>query len=333
MHQSLDALIGQLGRQPQQPVEFGANLWFAHEAWIEAMPQDVLDLYVDALAETGARRIDINVGLFPWMDRGTPRGEETVAKYDAIVQRIRRAGLQLVLNPQYSPAYHRLERFEDWTRRALDFYGEVARRYRPEVLIVVHEPTTMASRLNATVTASEWADFAGRAAGTVKAASPRTRCGAGGLSSELEFFRAFAALPELDVLTLDVYDLATLPTYTGMTLLAEQSGKPVYIEETWRTPFAVPGPGDTADTIASRGVGDRGFKEIDAKWLRALTLYARVRGLEAVTPSWTQPFFKYVPEGEGDALDPAYTLQVIQALRNGERTDTFFAFRDLVRGS
>jgi len=330
MSQALDAVIKQASGEPQNPLAFGANLWFAHEAWIEGIPQDALDLYVDALREAGVHRIDMNVGLFPWLDQGTPRGDQTIAKYDAIVQRIRSARVQLVLNPQYSPTYHALAGFEGWTQRALEVYEEVARRYQPEILIVVHEPTTMASRLGTRVSASEWADFARRAAQTVKRVSPSTRCGAGGLSSEVEYFHAFVALPEIDVLTLDIYDLGQLPTYTAMAATAREAGKPVYIEETWRSPFAVPGPGDTAETIASKGVGDQGFKALDAKWLQALTLYAGALGLEAITPSWTQPFFKYVPEGRGDALDPAYTLQVVQALRNGERTETFFAFRDLV---
>jgi hypothetical protein len=332
MNRSLDAVIAQASRQPQSPLTFGANLWFAHEAWIEGVPQDALALYVDGLREAGARRIDMNVGLFPWLDQGTPRGDQAIAKYDAIVRRVRDAGLQLVLNPQYSPTYHRLAGFAEWTQSAPRVYEEVARRYQPDILVVVHEPTTMASRLGTTVTPSEWADFARRAAQAVKRVSPRTRCGAGGLSSEVEYFRAFLALPEIDVLTLDIYDLDSLPIYTAMATLARQSDKPAYIAETWRTPFAVPGPGDTADTVAARGVGDQGFEALDAKWLRALTLYAGALGLEAVTPSWTQTFFKYVPEGGGDALDPAYTLEVVEALRRGERTETFFAFRALALG-
>jgi len=164
MSQALDAVIKQASGEPQNPLAFGANLWFAHEAWIEGIPQDALDLYVDALREAGVHRIDMNVGLFPWLDQGTPRGDQTIAKYDAIVQRIRSARVQLVLNPQYSPTYHALAGFEGWTQRALEVYEEVARRYQPEILIVVHEPTTMASRLGTRVSASEWADFARRAA-------------------------------------------------------------------------------------------------------------------------------------------------------------------------
>jgi hypothetical protein len=153
------------------------------------------------------------------------------------------------------------------------------------------------------------------------------------LGTEMEFLRAFAVVPELDILTLDIYQLEHLPIFTEMTTIARQNGKRVYVEETWRPPFAVPGPGDTLDTLAVQGVGDQGFKVLDAKWLQAVTQYAGGLGLEAVTPFWTQTFFKYVPEGGGNALDPGYTLQVAEAIRNGERTETFFAFRSLIRRS
>jgi len=331
MNQSLDALIQQTSRLPQSPLVFGANLILAHEAWIDAVPQDALELCVDAFRDAGVRRVDINMGLFPWLDEGTPRGDQNIAKYDAVVQRIRADGLQLVLNPQYSPTYHRLSGFDEWTQNALSLYEEIARRYQPDILVVVHEPTTMASRLGVSVTPQQWADFAQKAAQAVNRVSRRTRRGAGGIYGDVAHFGAFAALPDIDVLTLDIYDVDQLPTYTDMVRIGRRSGKPVYIEETWRTPFAVPRPGDTADTIATRGVGDQGFQPLDAKWLQALTQYAGALGLEAITPSWTQAFFKYVPEGGGDALDPAYTAQVVQALRNGERTQTYLAFSALSR--
>jgi hypothetical protein len=330
MDDALDEVIDATAPLPRTPLSFGANLMLAHEGWLEGVPLDALELYVDALAEVGVDHVDINVGQFPWLDAGSPRGDRAIAKYDAVVRRIRDAGLGLVLNPQYGSTYHSQPDLPGWTEAALAFYPEVARRYEPEILVVVHEPTTMAARLGRAVSVGEWSDFARRTARAVREASPRTRIGAGGLAHEILHFRAFAALPEVEVLTLDIYDLAALPVYSEMVAIAAARGKPVYIEETWRTPFAELGPGDSLEVYASTGVGDEDFQELDARWLRALVQYAGAAGLEAFTPSWTQPFFKYVPAGEGDALDPAYTLEVIAALRNRERTPTFWAFRDLV---
>jgi hypothetical protein len=329
LNRDLDDVIRQTASLPQQRLQFAANIMLAHEAWVEGVPQEALELYVDALREAGARRVDINLGLFPWLDRGTVRGDQTIAKYDAVVERIRSNGLQLAFNPQYSPTYHRLARFQEWQAAALDLYEEVARRYQPDIMVVVHEPTTMAARLGVPVTSDQWATFARRAAQTVTRVSPRTRCGAGGLAYEIEYFSPLAAIAEIDVMTLDIYDLGALPAYNLLIATARQQGKPVYIEETWRTPFATRGPGDSLDALALQGIGDRGFQSLDVKWLQALTQYAAAQSFESITAVWTQTFFKYVPAGGGNANDPAYTALVIEAVRNRERTDTFRVYRAL----
>ena len=199
MNDALDVVITQSQRVPQKPLQFGANLWFAHEVWIERVPAMTLEFYVDALREAGVHRVDINIGLFPWLTAGTQRADQTIAKYDAAVRRIRDSRLQLVFNPQYSPTYHRLSSFDEWTQRSLVVYEQVASRYQPDIFIVMHEPTTMARRLGVTVSPQDWANFARAAAQTVRRVSPKTRIGAGGLHSELDYYRAFAALPELDV--------------------------------------------------------------------------------------------------------------------------------------
>jgi hypothetical protein len=61
-----------------------------------------------------------------------------------------------------------------------------------------------------------------------------------------------------------------------------------------------------------------------------MTLYAATLGLESVTPFWTQTFFAYVPE-DWSGLDPRYNHRVVDAVRQGERTRTYEAFKELVR--
>lgn len=333
MNQALDTVLDQVSRMPQNPLLFSANLFFAHEALISSVSTDVLEFYVDGLREAGVHRIDINMGLFPWMDAGQPAADQVIARYDAVIRRIRDARLQLAINPQYSTVFHPVTTFNEWVRSALPVYEQVARRYQPDIFVVVHEPTTMATRMNVAVSPQEWAAFARAAAQVVKKVSPRTRCGAGGLHNEIDYFRAFAALSEIDVLTLDVYALTPLPAYSDMVVIGRQHNKRVYIEETWRTPFVTSTTGESFESLSARGVGDEGFKALDAKWLRALALWAGALNLEAMTPFWTQAFFKYVPEGGGDGLDPGYNAQTAQALLNGERTDTFFAFSGVIRSS
>jgi len=330
MHTALDVVIAATASLPRHPMAFGANIMLGHEFWIDSMPKDALIKYVDGLAETGVDRIDLNLGLFPWFDAAAHRSNTTIAKYDAIVARIREHGLKLAFNPQYSDTYHELAGFAEWSTAALAFYEAVALRYQPDTFVVVHEPTVMDVRLGEDeLEPADWVTFAEAAEVAIHRQSPDTRIGAGGLADDVTHFEAFADSAAIDVLTLDIYSVTDLPVYTTMIATADTANKPVYIAETWRTPFDV-GAGGSLEEVAAEGIGDLDFEALDIKWLQALAQYARVLNVEAFTPSWTQPFFKYVTPMGGNAFNSDYTEAVVLALRRGERTRTAKAFEALV---
>ncbi len=325
MNKALDGVRAKTRAQPKAHLEFSANLFFAHEAMIEHISLPILIKYADALTDTGVHRIDINPGLFPWRGKHQP----TIDKYDALIKHIRKSGVKLVFNPQYSAIHHKVKSFEEWEQAALEVYAELARRYQPDIFIVVHEPTTMAARMGAKVSPKAWQEFAQRAAQIVKAQSPRTRCGAGGLSWEKKYFNAFLKLDELDVMTLDIYNLGGLKTYNKMIQQAHKRGKPVYVEETWRPPYYVKQPGMTLEAISMIGIGSTKYADLDIKWLETITAYASTWNLEAITPFWTQTFFKY-SDGDTDALDPEYMRQIVDAIDRGKRSETFHAYKKLI---
>ncbi|NOY82776.1 MAG: hypothetical protein GXP31_17395 [Kiritimatiellaeota bacterium] len=331
MNKALDGVIDKCRNQPRHELVFSANLFFAHEVCIKAMPLEILTKYVDALKAAGVNRIDINMGLFPWLNNH----EETIGKYDALVRHIRQANLQLAVNPQYSGMYHKFRTFDDWATAALKVYPRIAGRYQPEILVVVHEPTVMNDRMGIHAGPERWRDFVRRAARAIRSVSPRSRCGAGilaGRPSERRYFEAFLLLDELDAISFDIYRISGLGAANKMIPQARKRGKSVYIEETWRPPYYVQRSGrdETLDAISAKGIGDQVFQALDAKWLTAMILYANAWRLEAVTPFWTQTFFKYVT-GDGNALDPSYNRQVVEAIKAGEVTKTFDAFKALIQ--
>lgn len=331
MDKALDAIIEKCRQEPQHPIIFSANLFFAHEVTIKNMPLETLKKYVDALREAGVHRIDINMGLFPWLNNH----QKTIQKYDALIDYIRQAELELAINPQYSTRYHKFDTFEDWRTAAFKTYPLIARRYQPDVFIIVHEPTVMNDRMGIDVSPMKWRNFTQMAARAVKKASPKSRCGAGvlvALPSEKAFFNEFIKLEELDIVTIDIYAIKGIDTANKMIPRAKRRGKSVYIEETWRPAYYVPQAGkpETLDSISAKGIGNEAFQDLDAKWLYAMTLYANTWRLEAVTPFWTQTFFLYV-NADGDALNPGYNRQVIEAIHKGERTKTFDAFKAIIQ--
>ncbi len=325
--QALRSQAGRASSAARAP-RMDVNLFYAHEAAIQQTPLDTLRRAVDAFADAGVRRIDINMGLFPWADRD----QQVIEKYDAIIAHIRSRGMQLGINPQYSPVRRKIASFSEWRTAAIPVFEEIAARYMPDNFVVVHEPTTMSTRMGRRASETEWRDFARDAARAVKRKSPKSRIGAGGLHTEEGYLNAFLELPEVEVLTIDIYQLIALPVFNRVINRARKAGKPVYIEETWRPPYYEPRPGLTLEQLFAKSVGDRAFEDLDVRWLRAMHAYAVAQGLESVTPFWMQVFFKYV-DGEGDALDPAYNRQVVEAINRGERTRTYEALRDLARNA
>jgi hypothetical protein len=112
-------------------------------------------------------------------------------------------------------------------------------------------------------------------------------------------------LPEVEVLTLDIYGVRELEVYNRLIRAAQAAGKPVYIEETWRPPYFQPQPGMSPDTASLKSVGNQEFQALDSRWLRAMTAYAQANALEAITPIWMFALFSYV-QGDGDLDDSAY---------------------------
>ena len=74
---------------------FSANLVLAHAAFIKYFPLDVLMKYADALKEAGARRIDIYTNPAAWAQNDFA----TIAKYKALIEHIRKIGLEIAISP------------------------------------------------------------------------------------------------------------------------------------------------------------------------------------------------------------------------------------------
>jgi hypothetical protein len=219
----------------------------------------------------------------------------------------------------------------DFEQIALRAYAEMARRYHPDVFMVIHEPTTMMGRMGIKVSPAEWANFAQKAAQVVKRESPNSRIGACGLFYERPYFDAFLGINSIDVMALDIYDLKHLYVYNDMIRSAREAGKGVYIEETWRTPFLLPSQGkQNLDVASSSGIGEERYQQVDGKWLETMALYASAWGLEALTPFWTPTFFKYVRE-DGSAISYEYESKVASAVQKGERTETFRKYQEIIK--
>lgn len=314
---------GQVNNAPQNSLVFSANMNFAHRKYIKYCSNDTLFAYADALKEAGAKRVDINPGLWPW----STHDQENIAKYDALVRHIREIGLELAWNPSYWPEDAHITTLADWDKAALPVYAEMARRYKPDIFSVIHEPTTMNQRMGIHATPEEWRRLAQNAAKVVQEASPKTRIAAGALHWEVPYFDQFGTIPDVEFLTVDIYFLKGLPTFAKMAQSAHQYGKGSYIEETWRfAELKLPSAGGRR----VRDVSNEIYEDLDIKWLTAMVLFALKNNLSAVTPFWSTAFFTYLP-GTWDASDRHFFDAVVGDIKRGKRTRYFQKYRELAQ--
>ena len=332
LNSALDNLIAKLSTLSQQPVMFSANLLLAHGVGVKGVPTKVLLEYIDALKAAGAQKIEFNPGVT------SVDNPEVMGKYDAVVKHIRELGLRVEINLVYARVGARnadmqVQRFQDYAAPALKACAQFAARYHPDYLVPVHEPVTMDARMGIRAGPNAWAAYLDAAIRAIKRASPNTLVGAGGWYGELPYYQAFAAMPNLDFLIMDIYDLTHLNIYDQMAQIAHAANKPVSIEETWRPAFTGPLPpnaiGTGLETLTIKGAGNADFEDLDAKWMKALVLYASTHGVEAVTPMYSQTFFAYVTSGPDRPSDREYNEKIVQALAQGQRTKIFEEYRSL----
>ena len=320
-----------LGLAPGKPVIMAANLEFAQGAFISGInASDLLD-YIDGLKAVGVQRIDINPGYLSLQDAAV------TAKYDAVVQHIRQLGLMLVINVVFVNGQQTVTSFQDFQTASAPGVQQIAARYQPDNLTIVHEPDTMAARMGIQTTVADWDGFIRTVAPLVKQVSPHTRLGAGCyygavtpntevyVDNENAYFEDFATIPDLDFLTMDIYNDDTFGQYQQWAQLAQASGKSAYIEETWIPHYLENGlPADWAsgelDTESTIGPVSSSLASLFPSWIQALSLFASNNGMEAVTFFSTPAFFQYGTPGADAPEDPAYITLATSALEKGQLT-------------
>jgi len=321
----LDGLIAQWKGQvkPGARLILSGNAQFLHGRGIARYSTETLIAFVREVAKSGAGRIDINPSTITWV-KPIP---ESIAKYDAAIAEIRRLGMQISFNPTTFPGFDPPAKYADWQKISAKMFAELARRYKPEVFSVMHEPWSMDHRLGAHVTPEQWRGFIADSVRIVKEQSPSTKCVASFLPHEVDVLEAALKVKSLDGIGLDIYqEYDDFKTFDRMIKMAHDAGKFAYIAETGRPMITFRSGSLDFDPVAS--VADPQLGKLDPKWMQAMCLYAASRGLEAMTEFWTATFFSY-SSPNGDPLTPQFNANVEKAMLAGEHTVAFTAFQEL----
>lgn len=316
-----------------QPIILGSNLLYANGGLIDNIPISVLLQYVEGLRAAGAQRVDLNPGVTSIND------PVAAAAYDAIVAHIRELGMQLAINPAVTGNdFPGGASFADFQTTAMTTYPAMAARWQPDNFVIVHEPTTQNARLGVTATTQDWGGFIQAVAPLIRTASPHIRLGAGGFydSAENTYFAYNVTLPQLDFMTMDVYEDQSFAPLDTWVSLAHSNGKGIYVEETWAPkdlPATLP-PGwqsnpEGAEAYALVGDCDAAFAPLDAAWLQAMAMYASSNQMEALTPFTTADYFYLGSVAVDNPFNTTYINDALQAIQNGQLTSTGRAYLKL----
>ena len=339
------AIQPMLSIAPGKPIIMGGQHEFAHGFGIANVGLTYLLEYVDGLKAAGAQRIEFNPGYLSLNDTSVK------AKYDALVQHIRQLGLMLAINVEYIPAQQPVTTFQQFQTAAVTGAVQIAARYQPDNFVIVHEPDTMAARMGIQTTVQDWDGFIRAVAPLVRQSSPQTRLGAGCYyapaapatqsyaDQENAYFVDFATIPDLDFLTMDIYNVGTFNQYQQWAQVAHSAkdpthpnGKGVYIEETWIPHYLANGlPSNwlsgSLDTESTLGPVDSALASLFPPWIQAMALFASANGMEAVTIFTTPAFFQYGTAAGTDAPEEtAYISAVNSAIAQGQLTPTGQAY-------
>lgn len=325
---ALDAVIKkskQVQATSRHNLIFSSNIFLAHGAYIQYFSTDILVKYADALKSAGAGQVEIYPDPAIWIQGKT----DLIAKYDALIAHARKIGLKVAISPEFGTE-NKFSSFADFKLKVVPALGQIAARYKPDIFDVIHEPTTMETRMKIKGSVNDWVGFVQSAATVVRQNSSDSRIAAGGEWYEIKYLKKFITQPGVDILSLNIYDISKLQVYNQLILLAKQNKKGVYIAETWRSPYQDPNKkAVTLEQGISSGIGLAKYGNLDQKWMEALVVYANVWNLEAVTPFWSTTFFKYETSGDGNAIGYTYNKDAADALMSGKRTATFAKFKSL----
>jgi hypothetical protein len=323
----LDGLIAKWEKPAKsgRKLIFSANAQVLHALGIGNQTEERLATFVKAMKESGAGRVDMNPSPLAWL-KPIP---DTIAKYDFAIKEIRKAGMQISFNPTTFPGFDPRVKYDGWRDEALKMYAELARRYKPDVFSVMHEPWSMDHRLGEHVTPQQWHGFIGETCGVVKKESPNTLCVSSYLPMEMDVLEQALTVPALDGIGLDIYqEYDDFQTFDKMIQMAKAAGKFAYIAETGRTMITFRNGVIDFDAVAS--VPDPLLAKLDPKWMKAMTYYAMSRGMPALVEFWTATFFAYL-EGEENPQTRAFNQAVEKGMMSGARTPTFTAFQALAK--
>ncbi|HYA68638.1 MAG TPA: hypothetical protein VED63_07895 [Acidimicrobiales bacterium] len=261
---------------------------------------------LDGFAHIAMKGVVVLVS-YPMLLPSFPDSASYLQFYEQVARLVATHGmaLSIELNPAFSdPGLSSLH--PDYQGLTLNSYATgqheeaqiVIDDLHPRYLTILDEPSTFATTLHQPAIAT--------AAGAVQVLGQEltglnregTLVGAGvGTWEDPTIEQAIATQSAVDYLSVHVYPTATsqVADLDQVTTIAASARKPLLIDETWLSKENPSGAPPKGSAVAEQKLKNWSFWEpLDARYLEAISAYAREHGISMVSPFSTELFFGYV---------------------------------------
>jgi hypothetical protein len=337
--------------QKKSETAFGVELLVAGshrgEALLNERALQEAGLTLDRLKILGIRSVCLSLN-YPVLTRSHPRSAEYRDFYRRLADEIRKKGLQVVVEMgsafrerelgQVAVDYRGLKR-ETFSSGLREMAEAVVADIRPDFLTILSEPDTQSRNTGLPFSPAEFAATVARVAKGLDHPGVKLGAGAGSWAAE-DYFKALAAIPELDYLDFHIY-----PVQYGFASdrilkaaeLARAKGKRVSIGEAWL--YKVSGREFSRIPPVEAFARDAFsfWQPLDAGFIRLVVNLARTIDAEFCSFFWMKYLYAYVAHtAETGRLSPAQIMRLsdqaaAENIAKANLSPTGERFRELIQ--
>lgn len=351
--QDFDRKLGsssQSGKEPLYATELLAANCNRGEALLTPQTTQGVELSLDRLKSLGVNAVTFCMS-YPLLSPDYPRNGEYLDFYKKVAEAVRTRNMKLIVETGYifpqkefggtkvdysSLTFEKVKQAKRW------YVETIIKEVKPDYLVFGSELTTMAdlTKLSEFRSPERYLEMVQYVASDLDRGN--TLIGAGsGTWDDPTFLERLAANTTVDFIDLHIYPVNHdfLNRLITMTDTAHSHGKRVIVSEAWlyKASDSELGRGGVAATPAIFARDTYGFwAPLDAEFLRLLVKFARMKGVDAVSPFWMNYFFSYLDYSDdldrlpaGDILNRAYK-DAGQNMSSGTATSTGRAYQEAI---
>lgn len=360
LEQKLEDFNQQLEALPDRenyPTTFATDLMVANgnrgTALLDEKGYQYILLYLDRFQELGVKGVKISLN-YPLLVSDFPNSDRYLEFYQKLAREImEKRKLKLLIQPtavfpqaEFSDTnlevkdYYRKLTLQTYTQGKIEHIQKILDKVRPDYLFVETEPDTMAHNtgLNELNDPKIYKQVVEKQIKGLR--RDQTLLGAGvGTWNSKEFVEGLVTIPDLDFLELRIYPLDFFGNALSYIETAKAHNKKVIFGESWlykiSTEELKQGEGAAWAKILSRDVFEF-WQPLDQKFLELFVKLARYKGVEFISPFWSNYFFTYLDydfrtkRADSGTLLKSTAKEAFKNVQKGQFSQTGLKYQELI---